>query len=112
MEFFKNIKIYNNTICKYVKLYNNKKYIGQIFYFFIEDTCYIGNFNVIKNERNKGYGTILLNYCLKDVRDNFNIKIVKLTDISDNIGKYNNIYIKNGFTYLDEQGSMILNFNE
>jgi RimJ/RimL family protein N-acetyltransferase len=89
----------NNALCVYLKLYKDSTYVGQIFYFKINDTFHIGNFNIRQEYRGKGYGTLLLQKCLDDIKDNYKIKIVKLTDISERFNKSNNIYIKFGFKY-------------
>lgn len=99
MEFKKTTKYNSEALCIYVKAFNNNEYIGQIFYFYLFDTFFIGNLNILKNKRNQGYGSILLKYCLDDIKNNYKINLVKLTDISSNSRKSNNIYLKFGFKY-------------
>lgn len=85
------------------KLYLDDKYIGHINYsinLYCKDS-YIINLNILKNYRNKGYGSFLLQECLNDIKSKC-IKKVKLNDISFNYRKQNNIYIKFGFKYQDD----------
>jgi predicted GNAT family N-acyltransferase len=101
---FRKFEITNDSVlCVYLKLYKESIYIGQIFYFKINDSFHIGNLNIRKDYRGKGYGCQLLQRCLEDIKNNYKINIVKLTDISDRCKKPNNIYIKFGFVYESEQ---------
>jgi len=84
------------------KLYVDYKYVGHINYsinLYCKDS-YIININILKHQRNKGYGTFLLQECLSDIKSKY-IKKVKLNDISSNYRKQNNIYVKFGFKYQD-----------
>jgi hypothetical protein len=51
---------------------------------------------------NNGYGTILLQELIKDIKELYrNIKTIELDDMTDRFRKNNNIYIKNGFNYIN-----------
>jgi ribosomal protein S18 acetylase RimI-like enzyme len=92
------------------KLYIDEEYIGHVNYsinLYCNDS-YIININILKKYRNKGYATSLLKDCLDDIK-NRGIKEVKLNDISLNYRKENNIYIKFGFHYVnDDDNDMII----
>lgn len=107
----KETKNKNNITNFIIKLNINDNIIGYINTIIKNNICTITSFIIKEEYRNNGYGTFLLKkiirYCLKN-----NIKKIELDDMSDNFNKENNIYIKNGFRYI-ENGfpEMILLFN-
>ena len=96
----------NETIINKYIIYDNKKkskIVGYITYVISNNNCTITSINIIKP--NKGYGTILLNEVIKDIKEYFsNIKQIDLDDMSDQFRKEHNIYIKFGFKYINDYG--------
>ncbi len=76
---------------------------------FINAICTIGYIGTTKTYRNKGYATEIIKYIKKYCYEN-KIKIITLDDCSDNFNKENNIYLKNGFQYI-ESGFPEMYFN-
>ena len=54
-------------------------------------------------ESNKGHGSILLNYVIKEVKK-LKIDVILLDDMSKQYRKLHNIYTKFGFNYLHDFG--------
>jgi GNAT superfamily N-acetyltransferase len=54
--------------------------------------------------RNKGYGTMLLQYVISFCKNKFNVSEINLEDMSDNYRKKRNIYLKHGFKYNTKDG--------
>ena len=63
----------------------------------------VGSLYVDPILRNKGIGSILLNQLIQYAKNNYVKKIV-LDDMTDNYRIPNNIYLKHGFQYVDENG--------
>lgn len=64
---------------------------------------FLGSLYVDSKLRNKGIGSILLNQLIQYAKNNRINKIV-LDDMSDNYKLPNNIYLKHGFHYVNENG--------
>lgn len=108
MIIIKNQKKNNNDIVKLeyiIKNNFNMNIIGYIICIinFIENNGIITTFNTFIN--NKGYGSYLLKVLIKDIVNKYPyIKKIILDDMSDRFRKKNNIYINNGFRYLEDSG--------
>jgi GNAT superfamily N-acetyltransferase len=63
--------------------------------------CHIGSLVTDQNYRNMGYATKLLEM-IKQICLDSNIRTITLDDCSDNFNTKNNVYVKNGFSYVDE----------
>jgi len=74
---------------------------GKIYY---GNKCIvIGSLYVDSKLRNKGIGSILLDKIIQYAKNN-RVKKIVLDDMTDNYRQSNNIYLKHGFTYLNEDG--------
>jgi len=65
--------------------------------------CNITLFKIKKHFQNKKHGTRLLQYYIQLCKDS-NVKHIELDDMTDNYRKNNNIYIKVGFVYINDDG--------
>lgn len=80
----------------------NGKIIAQTYIFYVEnDQCTILSLDTDINHQNKGHATKLLIKIEEFCRKNKVVKII-LDDCTDNYRKPNNIYLKNGFNYIED----------
>ena len=87
-------------IPEYMILKNGKKYIKN-------NECHIEFILINDGYKNNGYGTYLLNKLFEYCKNN-NINSITLEDCSDRCFIDRNIYINNGFKYIDKySGEMI-----
>jgi len=80
----------NNTI-SYCKYYLD--YIGK--------NTIIVDINTIVHYRNLGYASYILNYIIRKSKRNY-FKTISLDDMSDRSNLDKNLYINNGFKYLEK----------
>lgn len=91
---FKTYQITDDPFEKVI-VYTKKDIIGIISYSIIYERAEINYIVVTDPNRKNGIGTELLNYALKDIKNN-NCEIVSLEVLEDNIPALN-LYLKNGF---------------
>jgi hypothetical protein len=96
-------KIYYENNIKYIiiKLIYNLSIIGIIQAVIIDKCCTINLININNKYQNLGYGTLILSKLIDYCKNNKIINIL-LDDMSDRFNEKNNIYIKNGFKYLQK----------
>jgi GNAT superfamily N-acetyltransferase len=94
------ILYFSKNEIEYKKFKNNKNNIPYIYYIYDNDIANLIYLYTNKNNRNKGYATKLLKKSIKILK-NMNIKKIELDDMSDNNWSEHNIYIKNGFSYIN-----------
>lgn len=92
----------NNIGYRFNLTETNKKlgYLNIIFNY-NEKTAIITDFSCI--ETNKGYGSILLNYVIQEMKKK-DISKISLDDMSKQYRQQHNIYLKFGFTYIFDYG--------
>ncbi len=92
----KNLKLYNS---KLLSFYDNEKFIGFTFASFYEDMIYIVYLAVSASERNKHYGSKILELLNKKFNDKTIILSVEKPVTEGDIAsrRLNNFYKKNGF---------------
>ncbi len=84
----------------FIKLRSGKNYI-------INGTLSIVYLHVDPEYRNQKIGTTILKYAMNDAK-NSGIRVATLDDMSDNYRMNNNIYLQNGFNYLNDDGPEML----
>jgi ribosomal protein S18 acetylase RimI-like enzyme len=92
MEFCDRIKIDNKTISKLEFVYDND-----------DNTITIININTKNGYEGQGHASKLLSKLIVFAKKH-EVKEIYLDDMSDNYRKKSNIYIKFGFTYIDDYG--------
>ena len=80
---------------------NTHKLRNKEYNVYLEGT--ICNLVVNKKFRGQGYGTRLLRIAMDEIKKK-NIHVIKLDDMSDRFRKKNNIYVKHGFKYINDNG--------
>ncbi len=86
-----NKDILNNPFSKYIVYIDNNKILGYLNYCLIYDRIEISNFFVLTQYRNKGIGSILLDYII-------NMDYVNITlEVNENNIPAINLYKKKGF---------------
>jgi GNAT superfamily N-acetyltransferase len=81
---------------KYTSLRNGKVYLTY-------PIMIIKSFGVKESFQGQGLGDKILKYAIQDAKT-YQTKHITLDDMSDNYRKKRNIYSKNGFYYLEENG--------
>ena len=92
-------KCFENKVCIFLK--NDENTIGEIYSIIDKNTCIIVSMIIKEEWRGQGYGTLLLKNIIEYCKE-CNINKIELDDMSDNFNKKNNIYVKNGFKYIQK----------
>ena len=77
--------------CSILKAYTNDEYMSVI----------ITGLHTFEGYRDKGYATVLLNWLFDEVKSK-GYKTINVDDFTDLFRKPNNIYLVNGFKYIEE----------
>jgi len=95
-DVIKNLKFYNSKLFAF---YSDKKFVGFSFASFIEDFIYIVYIAVSDNERNKTYGSQIVNWYTKKFKHKTLVLSVEKPEQVGDIAyrRINHFYKRNGF---------------
>ena len=98
----------NDNVCRFVvsghldkSVYDEEVSYASCYFNNTDNVCMIINLHTIEKHRGYGYGYKILEY-IKRICIERNIQTIELDDCTDLFGQDNNIYLKAGFKYKEE----------